>query len=398
MQPIEIKPGITWVGVNDRKTELFEGMWNIGQEGISYNSYLIRDEKNVVIDLSKEMLTGTYLNQLQSLVELQKLDFVVINHMEPDHTGVLRSLINIAPKIQLLGTAKTRDMLREFYGITENIRVVTDGETLNLGHHTLRFINTPFVHWPETMMTYEESQKTLFSCDGFGSYGALDGNIFDDPGMPIAWYEEQALRYYTNIVATFSKPVRNAIAKLSNLPIDVVAPSHGLIWHNNPHRIIELYNKWADLAFEPANLGVTLLFASMYGNSEEMMEVVAQGIVDAGVPLKVYNISKIPVSYILPSLWLQRGVIIGAPTYEGGLFPEMSAVLEKIRTKHISNRKTAYFGSHAWAGGAENEFIRLSGLLGWEVMGSLNFSGSPSREEIVQGRIFGTEFANKLKT
>ncbi len=171
MQPIEIKPGITWVGVNDRKTELFEGMWNIGQEGISYNSYLIRDEKNVVIDLSKEMLTGTYLNQLQSLVELQKLDFVVINHMEPDHTGVLRSLINIAPKIQLLGTAKTRDMLREFYGITENIRVVTDGETLNLGHHTLRFINTPFVHWPETMMTYEESQKTLFSCDGFGLMG-----------------------------------------------------------------------------------------------------------------------------------------------------------------------------------------------------------------------------------
>ena len=397
MLPIEIKPGITWVGVNDRVTELFEGLWDIKQEGVSYNSYLIRDEKNAVIDLSKAMLTGEYFSQLQSLIDLQKLDYVIINHMEPDHTGALRALLNTAPNIQLVGTAKTRDMLGEFYNITENILVVADGDTLNLGSHTLRFVSTPFVHWPETMMTYEESQQVLFSCDGFGCFGTLNGNIFDDPSMPVAWYEEQALRYYTNIIATFSKPVRNAINKLSNLPIKVIAPSHGLVWHNNPQRIIELYQKWSNLAVEPADLGVTLLFASMYGNTEEMMEVVAQGIADAGVPLKVFNVSKTPLSYILPSLWTQRGVMIGAPTYEGGMFPDMNAVLEMANIKHIFNRKAAGFGSHAWNGGADKDFALYTEKLKWEVLGTFGFTGSPTHEEIIRGRAFGTEFANKLK-
>lgn len=397
MLPIEIKPGITWIGLNDRITELFEGLWTIKQEGVSYNSYLIRDEKNVVIDISKAILAGEYFDQLQSLIDLQQLDYVVINHMEPDHTGALRTLLNNAPQIQLVGTAKTRDMLRDFYNITENVQVVTDGETLNLGNHTLRFISTPFLHWPETMMTYEENQQVLFSCDGFGGYGALNGNIFDDDSMPVSWYEEQALRYYTNIIATFSKPVRNAIAKLSTLPIGVIAPSHGLVWRNHPNRIFELYQKWANLATEPADPGVTMLYASMYGNTEEMMEVVSQGIADAGVPLSVYNVSKTPVSYILPSLWTQRGVMIGSPTYEGGLFPDMSKVLEMAGIKHISNRKTASFGSHAWSGGADKEFARFAETLKWEVLGTLDFTGSPSREELISGRAFGTEFANKLK-
>ncbi len=397
MLPIEIKPGISWIGVNDRITQLFEGLWDIRQEGVSYNSYLIRDEKTAVIDLNKAILTGEYLCQLQSLIDIGKVDYVVINHMEPDHTGVLKTLLKTAPQIQILGTVKTRDMLRDFYGITENVRVVTDGETLNLGRHTLRFISTPFLHWPETMMTYEESEQILFSCDAFGSYGVLNGNIFDDPSMPIAWYEEQALRYYVNIIAIFSKPVNNALTKLSSLPVRIMAPSHGLVWRNNPTRMVELYKQWVRLATEPADPGITLLYASMYGNTQQMMEVVAQGITDAGVPLTIFNVSQTPVSYILPSLFTRQGVMVGAPTYEGGLFPDMKTVLEMAEGKHIYNRKTACFGSHAWLGGGEKEFTLLAEKLKWESLGSLIFKGAPNYDDLVKGRVFGADFAEKIK-
>jgi anaerobic nitric oxide reductase flavorubredoxin len=397
MLPVEIKPGITWVGVNDRITELFEGLWTIKLEGVSYNSYLIRDEKTVVIDLCKSMLTGEYVNQLEDLVTLEKLDYVIINHMEPDHTGALRALIKKAPNVQILGTAKTREMLREFYGITENVRAVADGEILNLGQHTLRFVVSPFLHWPETMMTYEEKEQILFSCDAFGSYGALNGNIFDDLAGDLAWYEQEALRYYTNILAIFPKPVRNALAKLAKVPVNMIAPSHGLIWRKNPKRMLELYDTWSNLATEPAEPGVTLMYASMYGNTEAVMEAVAQGVAEAGLPLKIFNVSKTPMSYILPQLLTRNGVIIGAPTYEGGLFPDMSTALHIAEGKHMFNRKAAYFGSHAWAGGAEREFLTLAEELKWEIIGTFNFTGAPSREELSQARDFGREFALKLK-
>lgn len=397
MLPIEVKPGITWIGMNDRNSDLFEGLWPIKREGVSYNSYLIQDEKNAVIDLSTATLTGEYFTQLRSLIALDKLDYLIINHMEPDHTGALRALVTLAPQVQIVGTAKARDMLGEFYNLGVNFLVVKDGDTLPLGKHTLRFVMTPFVHWPETMMTYEESEQVLFSCDAFGGYGALNGTIFDDPGVPVGWYEDQALRYFVNIIATFCKPTRNAIAKLNGLPISTVAPSHGLVWRNNPRRIIDLYQDWACLATEPAGLGVTVLYASMYGNTEDVMDVVAQGIADAGLPLSIFDVARTPVSYILPSLWMKRGVLIGAPTYEGGLFPDMEHLLHMAATKHIYNRKAAYFGGHAWSGGAEGAMARMAETLRWEMMGSFNFTGSPSREELAQGRAFGFDFANRLK-
>jgi flavorubredoxin len=343
------------------------------------------------------MLTGEFVTQLEDLVPLEKIDFVVVNHMEPDHTGALRTLIKKAPQVQIIGTAKTRDMLREFYGITENVRAVADGETIDLGHHTLRFVVAPFLHWPETMMTYEEKEQILFSCDAFGSYGALNGSIFDDLVDDLNWYEQEALRYYTNIVAIFPKPVRKALEKLANVPVQILAPSHGLVWRKDPKRIIDLYDRWSNLATEPADPGVTMIYASMYGNSEAVMEAVAQGVVDAGLPLKIFNISKTPMSYILPHLLTRNGVLIGAPTYEGGLFPEMAAAMRVAEGKRMYNRKAAYFGSHAWAGGAEREFRALAQELQWEVLDTFNFVGTPSREELTKAREFGRTFASKLK-
>ncbi|RME37342.1 MAG: MBL fold metallo-hydrolase, partial [Thermoflexia bacterium] len=215
MPAVEVRPGIYWIGVNDRTTDLFEGYWPIIPEGVSYNAYIVRGEKTALIDLAKGYKTDEFLAQIADVADIRKLDYIVINHMEPDHTGVLSVLRQLAPQAVILGTPRTVEMASAFYQITDNVRAVADGEALPLGPHVLQFVHTPFVHWPETMMTYETTQRVLFSCDGFGGYGALQGGIFDDQYADISFYEREALRYYVNIVAVFSRSVLRALEKLS---------------------------------------------------------------------------------------------------------------------------------------------------------------------------------------
>lgn len=397
MLPVEIKPDVYWLGVNDRTSDLFENLWPIKQEGISLNSYLVIDEKSALIDLSSELLVKDHVDHLAQLIDLSQLNYIVINHMEPDHSGALRIVRRLAPNAVILGSSKTKDMLSSFYGITENVQAVNDGEVISLGKHQLRFLSTPFLHWPETIMTYETTEKILFSCDAFGGFGALNGGIFDECAVNLGWYEEQALRYYSNILPTFSKPVKTAAAKLSQLEIKIVAPSHGLIWRKDPQRILELYLKWAGYAGAPADCGITLVFASIYGNTSRMMEAVAQGVADECVPLKIFNVSQTPFSYILPELWTKQGVLVGSPTYEGGLFPSMAALLNLASVKHITDRCAAHFGSYAWNGGAQKDFARLAEQLRWEICGDLEFAGGPDQETLRRGREFGAIFARKIK-
>ncbi len=400
MLPIEIRPGIYWVGVNDRTTDLFEGLWPIEEEGVSYNSYLIDDEKKAIIDLSKAIKTDDFFDQVAHVIDLADLDYVVINHMEPDHSGVLRMLLRLAPRVTLLGTEKTRSMLEAFYGITENVRVVADGETLSLGKHTLKFVHTPFVHWPETMMTYEVSQQILFSCDAFGSYGALRGGIFDDEYPDPVFYEREALRYYVNIVAIFSKLVLQAIDKLDGVPLSIIAPSHGLVWREKPGHIVELYRRWAEYATgaRPTEVGITFLYGTMYGNTEKMMNAVAQGIAEEGVPLTIFDVARTHPSYILPALWTQRGVMVGAPTYEGSLFPPMTHVLEVATTKRVRNKLVARFGSYGWSGGAQRRFEAMLEPLRWTLTDSFEFVGAPTDEDLRYGEEFGARFARLIKS
>ena len=397
MPPIEIKPDIYWIGVNDRTTDLFEGLWPITQEGVSYNTYLINDEKKAIVDLTKALKTDEFFDQIDQLADVSQIDYVIVNHMEPDHSGVLRTLRRMTPQATIVGTEKTRAMLESFYGITEGVQVVQDGEPLSLGKHTLRFVYTPFVHWPETMMTYEVSERILFSCDAFGSYGALRGAIFDDECIDPEFYEREALRYYVNIVALFSGPVLKAIAKLADVPVSVIAPSHGLIWRDNPQLIVDLYKKWAEYATGPTEVGITLIYGSMYGNTEEMMDAVAQGISREGGPLTIFDAGHTHVSYILPWLWTQRGVMVGAPTYEGGLFPLVAQVLDMAAQKRIRNKKVARFGSYGWSGGAQRDFERIIEPLKWELVDYFEFVGSPTEEELRQGEEFGARFAQRVK-
>ena len=398
MKPIEIRPGVFWVGVNDRVSDLFEGLWPISQEGISYNSYLVCDEKNAIIDLSKEMLSDDYLAQLAEVFDISELDYVVINHMEPDHSGALQRLLAIAPDVTLLGMPKTVLMLKDFYGITENVERLSTGQELSLGEKTLRFVYTPFVHWPETMMTYLVEEGILFPCDGFGGYGTLDGDIFDDTVHDLDYYEAESLRYFTNIVAPFSKSVLSAIGKFEDMPIKVVAPSHGLVWRENPSRIIELYQTWSEYYKNPAEVGVTALLGTMYRNTERALSAALDGIGSEGVPVKVHDVRKTHISYILPDLWTRRGVLVAAPTYEGGLFPTMMDALMMADRKRVGHKKAAYIGSYAWSGGAMADFETMAEKMDWDVVNSIGFLGGPEDTDLDRARELGVQLAQQVKS
>ncbi|HUW15209.1 MAG TPA: FprA family A-type flavoprotein [Anaerolineae bacterium] len=397
MTVVGIRPEVYWIGVNDRTTDLFEGLWPISQEGVAYNSYLITDEKTALIDLTKAFKSDEFFDQIGEVLDISQLDYVIINHIEPDHTGVLNTVRRIAPDVTFLGSAKTQELLASFYGFTENVQVVNDGDTLSLGRRTLQFVSTPFVHWPETMMTYDATDRILFSCDAFGGYGAMRGGIFDDQSRDLGFYQREALRYYVNIIARFSKRVLMAIDKLADVPVDIIAPSHGLIWRQHPQLIVNLYRKWAEYADNGGDPGVTLIYGSMYGYTEKMMNAVAQGISREGVPLKVFDAARTHVSYILPSLWTNQGVMIGAPTYEVSLFPPVAQALDVAVHKQVRFKKVARFGSYGWSGGAQKHFERIIAPAHWDLVDSFEFVGSPRQDELKEGEEFGARFANLIK-
>ncbi|WP_319476616.1 FprA family A-type flavoprotein [Marispirochaeta aestuarii] len=392
-----LRDNVYAITVNDRTTDLFEGLWPISQEGVSYNSYLIQDEKTALIDLTKEFKTDELFDNVGMIKSLKEIDYLVVNHMEPDHTGAMKALNRLNPDITILCTPKARPMIENYYGITENVREVSDGEEISLGKKTLKFFHTPFVHWPETMMTYLVEEKILFSCDGFGGYGALTGAIFDDQIRDLDFYIKESLRYYTNIVAKFTKPVLNAIEKLADYPIEIIAPSHGLIWRGNPGKIVELYQKWSEYGKGDNEKGVTLLYGTMYGNTETMMNYVARGLGSEGVPVDIFDVARTHMSYILPSLWVNRGVIIGAPTYEGSLYPAMSLALEEASIKRVLNKKAAYFGSFGWSGGALRQIQKMVEPLKWEILDTLEFPGGPTDKELEKAFEFGAAFGRSIK-
>lgn len=397
MPSVEIHPGIYWVGVNDHTTDLFEGLWPITQEGVSYNSYLIVDEKRAIIDLAKSLKVDEYLAQIEEKVALRELDYIILNHMEPDHTGTLKILRKLAPQAVILCSPQAKDMVAAFYGITEGVRVVQDGERVELGKKKLAFFLTPMVHWPETMVTYEEESKILFSCDAFGGYGALQGAIFDDECSQFDFYVQESLRYFANIVAKYSAMVLKAIDKLSPLEISMVAPSHGLIWRKRPEHIITLYRTWSEYAESGGEKGVTVLYGSMYGNTEVMVDALAQGIAESGVRVDMFDARRVHPSYILASLWEKKGVVVGAPTYEAGLFPPVAHVLDLALRKNMKHKKMLYLGSFGWSGGAKRELERLARELDWEMVKTLEFRGGGTRESVAEAQKIGREFGEFIR-
>jgi len=396
MPAVPISPDVYWIGIIDRTTDLFEGIWPIADSGVTYNSYLSDDQKRAAIDLAKCNKGDEFFTQIEELTDISRIDYVIINHTEPDHSGLIKILRRLAPEVKLVGSQKTREMLEKFFGITENVVVVGEGDTLSLGKHQLKFFSTPFLHWPETIMSYETTRQILFSCDAFGGYGAVRGSIFDDESRDLDFYEREALRYYVNILANFSSRVVSAAAKLAEIPISMIAPSHGLIWRKDPERILKLYQSWAECAQGVCRPGVTLVYASMYGSTELTMNAVARGVSRAGLPVDIFDAARTHVSHILPSLWTKSGVIIGAPTYEVSLFPPVADVLHMVARKRIKNKTAAYFGGHGWSGGAVQEMMRILEPLKWDITDTLEYVGSPTFQDLKQAEEFGFRFGRRI--
>jgi flavorubredoxin len=398
MKPVEIGPGIFWVGVNDNTTDLFEGLWPVRKEGVSYNSYVIIDKKKVIVDLIKPIKTEEYLIGLEALTPIKEIDYIVLNHLEPDHAGLLLTFAQLAPQARFVCSAKAAEMIPRFLKVEGGDRflVVKDGDGLDLGEKSLQFFSTPFLHWPETMMTYEKSQKILFSCDAFGGFGAIHGRIFDDEADSLEFYEKEALRYYVNIVANYSQRVVAAIEKLAAVPVNIIAPSHGLIWRQRPGRIIELYQKWANYATGVKEKGISLIYGSMYGFTESLTDAVARGLARTGIKYCLFDGGRTSVSYILPSLWTMEGVMVGAPTYEVRLFPPIRNILEMARHKRIFGLKAAYFGTYGWSGGALKEFRQLADELKWKVMDTFEVQGMPDKNDLARAEEWAEKFALSL--
>ncbi len=392
---IAIVDGIHWVGTNDRRTALFESIWPI-PKGISYNSYLIVDEKTALIDTVKDLSVYGYLQKLQRLLGPDRsLDYLVINHMEPDHSGAIGILRKIYPQMRIVGNKKTAEYLASLYGIEDNVQMVADGEELSLGRRKLSFHLTPMVHWPETMMTHEPSAGVLFSGDAFGSFGALNGGIFDDQ-VDVGYLEDEILRYFSNIVGQYSPMVQKAIEKLGRVQIKIIASTHGPIWRTNPSHIIDLYDRWSRHEAEP---GVVLAFGSMYGNTETMAEAVARGLAEGGLEtIRMHNVSTSHVSYILRDAWRYQGLVLGSPTYDTGIFPPMDALLRLLRTKWIAHRSVGVFGSHGWAGGAVKgmtHFVEQTKLELVEPVIDAKFRATP--EQVEQCHELGRRVAQRVQ-
>ena len=402
MPAIEMKPGIWWVGVNVRSHDLFEGLWPI-PDGVSLNSYIVKGDKIAIIDLVREW-SGSSSNLLQQLetagITPAEVDYIVANHLEPDHSEFLRNFRRLAPRAEILASPKGIELAQALCGVTEGARAVADGEELDLGAgKKLVFAHIPFVHWPDTMVTYEPNSQVLFSCDAFGGFGALKGILYDDEVLPEDqdFYYRGMLRYYANIVANFAKPVQRAIDKLKGIPVSVIAPSHGLVWRSDPGEVVQRYLRFAGYSGGQCEKGITLLWSSMYGNTKAVTDAVMRGVAREGVPMEVFEVPLADHSYILASVFKNKGIIVGAPTYEVKMFPPMAQALDSIARKRMTGRKAFHFGSFGWSGGAQKEFETVAEELKWELSESLEFRGAPSSEDLSKAEDLAAAFARAIR-
>jgi len=343
---IEITNKLYYVGVNDRNKQLFEGLWPL-PNGVSYNSYLIDDEKVVLIDTVEVDFFTQFIERLREVLGDRQIDYLVINHMEPDHSGSIGLLRKYYPNIQVIGNKKTFDMMSGFYGVKDNTLEVKNGEELSLGNHTLQFFMTPMVHWPETMMTLCKGEVShLFTGDAFGCFGALNGGLIDQE-IDTDWCWLEMVRYYSNIVGKYGTPVQNALKKLAGIHIDYICSTHGPVWHKYVDKVIGLYDRMSKYETEP---GLVICYGTMYGNTERMAEQIARSASLAGVKnIRLYNVSKTHHSYILQDVFRFRGLIVGAPTYNAGLYHEMDVLLQEVANRDIKNHLIGWFGSYSWA-------------------------------------------------
>jgi len=393
MKTQKISHSVHYVGVNDRRKSLFENQLPLPY-GVSYNSYLVVDEKIALIDTVDACYFDVFLKKIETATNGRKVDYLIINHMEPDHSGSIRLIKQQFPNIEIIGNAKTFDMLKGYHGVIDNLFEIKDGEELVLGNTSLQFYLTPMVHWPETMMTYHKQEKILFSGDAFGCFGALDGGVIDTT-MNLDKFWGEMRRYYANIVGKYGVPVQNALKKLGGLEVNIICSTHGPVWTAERAKVIDFYDKYS--RYEALERGAVIAYGSMYGNTEQMAEAIAAGISAGGVKnIVLHDVSKTDLSFILADVFKYSALVIGSPTYMNELFPGVAMLLHKIEARGIKNRIFAAFGSCTWAGVSVKTMLPWAEKLQWNIVGSAEEKQALKTEKYEECYALGLKIAASL--
>lgn len=375
---LKINDSTYYFGQNDRTQTLFEHLYPL-PHGMAYNNYLIKDEKNVLLDTVDVKFSERFFSQLDSALDGEPLHYLIVQHMEPDHSGSIGLLLRRHPEVTLVGNKKTKTML-EGYGVcTDKFMEVDEKTPLNIGSRELQFVFAPMVHWPEVMITYDPKEKVLFSADAFGAFGAIDGGFWDEQ-HDLATYMPEAHRYYTNIVGKYGSFVQRTLDKALKLDIEVIAPIHGVVWRKHIPEILELYRQMATYEAEP---GVVVIYGSMYGNTEELAEEIGRSLGAHGVNRVVlHHMGYSSASQVISDVFRYKGVIIGSPTYNNGVWPNVQDVLYQLAERNIPDRLYAVFGSGTWNPNTIKPLEEWAEARKWtKVAEPIKLSQAPSAED-----------------
>ena len=380
----KISDRIYSVGVNDDDKVLFEGLWPIPY-GVSYNSYLVVDEKVALIDTVECGFEDEFLANINEAIGGRNIDYLVVNHMEPDHSSLVAYMLETYPGLQIIANAKTVPMLKGYYGTPEErITVVGEGSSLSLGGCTLNFSLIPMVHWPETMVTWLAEENTLFSGDAFGTFGAVAEEIVDEDGT-FEQYKDEMTRYYACIVGKYGTPVQTALKKLSGLEIKRICSTHGPVWEQNIPQVVALYDRMSRYEVER---GVCIVYGSMYGNTAAAADALALELEARGIPYAIHdlagnNAGELGLSDALRDVFKYDTIIVGSPTYNNGIFPPVETFMKALQARLIKGRRFYAFGSYTWSGASVSLLNSLATAMGFELLGDgLSFAQAYTKEKV----------------
>ena len=345
----KVTDDLYWIGGSDRRLALFENVYPISR-GVSYNSYVLLDEKTVLLDTVDASISGLFFENLEYVLNGRTLDYLIVNHMEPDHCAVIGNVVRRYPDVKLVCNAKTVPMLKQFFNfpVEDRTVIVKEMDTLCTGKHTFAFVMAPMVHWPEAMVSYDTVDKILFSADGFGTFGAINGNLFaDEVNFERDWLDD-ARRYFINIVGKYGVQVQNLLKKAATLEIKMICPLHGPVWRENLGWFIEKYDTWS--SYKPEDQAVMIAYASIYGNTENAAEILASKLADKGVKnIAMYDVSVTDPSVIVSESFRCSHLVFAAPSYNGGIFTKMETVLSELKAHSLQNRTVAIMENGTWA-------------------------------------------------
>ena len=367
---MRISEHIYSVGVNDSEKVLFEGLWPLPY-GVSYNSYIIADEKVALVDTVEGGFEEEYLANIREAIGDRDIDYLIVNHMEPDHSSLTAYMLNTYPELKIIANAKTLPMLQGYYSIPKDkVIVVAEGDTVSLGATTLRFHMIPMVHWPETMVTYLEEEHTLFSGDAFGTFGTVAENIVDETDT-FEQYRDEMMRYYSNIVGKYGGPVQTALKKLAGVQIDRICSTHGPVWENNIAQVVALYDKMSRYEVER---GVVIVYGSMYGNTAAAADALAMELEERGIPYAIHDLagnneSGLGVSGALRDVFKYDTIVAGSPTYNGCIYPPVETFMKSLSARMIKGRRFYAFGSYTWASTSRKLLHKMAQEMDFEVLG-----------------------------